>query len=164
MGGRKRRWSVEQLKDAVCDSTSFRQVLIKLGLRGTGGNYDQLKKYIKENLISIRHFKGYAWNKGLRGLFRKPTVPLEKILTNGIYFHSFQLKKRLFSAKLKSEYCELCGWAMKTQDGYLPLELDHINGDRRDNRLVNLRVLCPNCHSLTPHYRGRLSKKYNYKI
>ena len=46
----------------------------------------------------------------------------------------------------------------KTVEGYLPLELDHINGDRYDNRLENLRVLCPNCHSLTPTHRGRSGK------
>jgi len=46
----------------------------------------------------------------------------------------------------------------KTPDGYLPLELDHINGDHHDNRLENLRILCPNCHSLKPTHRGRRRK------
>lgn len=41
-----------------------------------------------------------------------------------------------------------------SEDGRIPLELDHINGDRHDNRLENLRVLCPNCHSLKPTHRG----------
>ncbi|MDE1988391.1 MAG: HNH endonuclease, partial [Patescibacteria group bacterium] len=42
----------------------------------------------------------------------------------------------------------------------LPLELDHINGDRHDNRLENLRILCPNCHSLKPTHRGRNMNKH----
>ena len=159
MGGRKRTWSVNQLNNAVKHATSFRQVLIKLGLREAGGNYDQIQKYIKEYKLSTKHFKGKAWNKGLTGI-GKPRIALEKILCKGVYFQTFQLKKRLFSAKLKSEYCEQCGWAKKTIDGYLPLELDHINGDRRDNRIENLQILCPNCHSLTPHHRGRGSKKW----
>ena len=151
-----------QLKDAIKTSPSYRQVLIKLGLREAGGNYAQIKKYTKESGVSVSHFKGHAWNKGLRGI-GKPKIPLEKILARGVSFQSFQLKKRLFVAKLKPEHCEWCGWAQRTEDGYLPLELDHINGDRQDNRLVNLRVLCPNCHSLTPHHRGRGAKKYKKK-
>lgn len=136
--------------------------MVKLNLRDAGGNYSQIKKYSKEYRLNIKHFKGRAWNKGLKGI-GKPIIPLEKILVRGSYYQSFKLKKRLFLAKLKPEFCEQCSWSKKTKDGYLPLELDHINGDKHDNRLSNLRVLCPNCHSLTPHHRGRGLKKYNYK-
>ena len=85
----------------------------------------------------------------------KPRIPLEKILVKGSDFQSFKLKKRLFDAGLKQKYCEQCKWAKQTESGYLPLELDHINGDRHDNRIENLKVLCPNCHSLTPTHRSR---------
>lgn len=151
---KRRSWTIGQLQDAVTSSFSYRQVLTKLGLREAGGNYDQIKKYIRELRLDIRHFKGRGWNLGLRGI-GKPLIPLDDILVKGSYFQSFKLKKRLFTVGLKSQYCEECGWAQKTADGYLPLELDHINGDRHDNRLDNLRVLCPNCHSLKPTHRGR---------
>lgn len=156
---KRRSWSIEQLNKAVKDSRSYRQVLLKLGLREAGGNFEQIKKYCFELKLNTKHFKGSAWNKGLTGI-GKPRIPLEKILVKKSYFQSFKLKNRLFSAGLKSKFCELCGWAKKTQDNYLPLELDHINGDRHDNRLTNLRILCPNCHSLTPHHRGRGRKKW----
>ena len=84
-----------------------------------------------------------------------PRTKLEDILVKNSNFQSYKLKKRLFSAKLKKPRCELCGWAKKTADGRLPLELDHISGDSKDNRLENLRILCPNCHSLQPTHRGR---------
>ncbi|MDP3014825.1 MAG: HNH endonuclease [bacterium] len=154
---RKRSWTVDQLKNAVRNSFSYRQVLIKLKLREAGGNYEQIKKYIKEYGLDIKHFKGRTWNKGLRGI-GKPRIPLEKILVKNSFFQSFKLKKRLFAVGLKPQYCEQCGWAKRTDDGYLPLELDHINSNRHDNRLENLRILCPNCHSLTTNHRGRRRK------
>lgn len=154
---RKRSWTVQQLKQAVITSTSYRQVLKRLGLRESGGNYDQVKKYIKENEISAKHFTGNAWNKGLRGI-GKPLIPLEKILVRNSTYQSFKLKKRLFQVGVKKRECEECGWAKTSADGYLPLELDHINGDRHDNRIKNLRILCPNCHSLKPTHRGKNKK------
>ena len=154
---RKRSWTVQQLKTAVKNSASYRQVLQKINLRETGGNYDQLKKYIKEHDIYTEHFHGQAWNKGLKGI-GKPRLPIEEILVQNSTYQSFKLKKRLFVLELKSKKCEECGWAKISEDGYLPLELDHINGDRHDNRIENLRVLCPNCHSLKPTHRGRNRK------
>lgn len=154
---KKRKWTENQFKEAVKNSTSYRQVLKKIGLIEAGGNYEQVKKYIKEFNLDKSHFKGMAWNKGLRGI-GKPIIPLEKILVKNSFFQSFKLKKRLFTAGLKPQYCEQCGWAKRTDDGYLPLELDHINSNRHDNRLENLRILCPNCHSLTANHRGRRRK------
>ena len=150
----KRSWTEKQLRQAVKTSSSYRQVLSKLNLREAGGNYEQIKKYIKEFSLDITHFKGRGWNAGLTGI-GKPRIPLKDILVKGSSYQSFKLKNRLFSIGLKQQNCERCGWAERSLGGYLPLELDHINGDRNDNRLRNLRVLCPNCHSLTPTHRGR---------
>lgn len=155
---RKRSWTIEQLKEAVITSKSYRGVLIKLNLRPTGDNYDQLKKYVAQYDLDISHFTGMAWNKGLKGL-SNPKWQLSEILVKNSYFQTYKLKLRLIAAGLKHQQCEHCGWAKKTVNGYVPLELDHINGDRHDNRIENLRILCPNCHSLTPTYRGRGKRK-----
>jgi len=155
---KKRSWTENQLKEAVKNSYSYRSVLGKLKLREAGGNYAQIKKYILEYGLNIKHFKGKGWNKGLSGI-GKPLIPLEEILVKNSSFQSYKLKKRLFKERLKPQYCEECGWRKESKDGRLPLELDHINGDSKDNRLENLRILCPNCHSLKSTHRGRNIKK-----
>ena len=120
MANKKRKWSDQELKNATKTSFSYRHVLLKLGLREAGGNFDQIKKYIREGSLDVRHFKGRGWNAGLNGI-GKPRLILEQILTKNSYYQSFKLKRRLFAADLKLPRCENCGWAEKTKDGYLPL-------------------------------------------
>lgn len=154
---RTKRWTLDQLRQAAKESKSIREVLKKLGLKEAGGNYCQIKKYLHLNKIDTSHFTGRAWNKGIKVPF-KPKIVLDDILVKNCNFQSYKLKNRLFKAGLKNPKCELCGWAKKSTDGRIPVELDHINGDSHDNRLENLRILCPNCHSLQPTHRGKNSK------
>ena len=52
--------------------------------------------------------------------------------------------------------CEICGWSVTNQyTGVIPLQIHHINGDSTDNRIENLQLLCPNCHTLTENYGSR---------
>lgn len=150
----KRSWTKENLTDAVKKSYSIRNVIKMLNLKPAGGNYKQVKKYLIEFQIETAHFKGQGWNKGFSGRYL-PRIPLEKILTKNFYFQSYKLKRRLFQEGLRQPECEECGWAKKSEDGRIPVELDHINGNSLDNRLENLRILCPNCHSLKLTHRGR---------
>ena len=150
-----RTWQIEDLKIAARKSRSIRQVLSHLGLKEAGGNYSQIKKYLTLCEIDTTHFKGRGWNKGLKGIATTPRIPIENILVKNSTFQSHKLKIRLYKSGLKQPRCEECGWAKESEDGRIPLELDHINGDASDNRLNNLRILCPNCHSLKPTHRGR---------
>jgi hypothetical protein len=151
---KKRSWTKEQLKRAIKDSFSYRSVLIALGLKEAGGNYTQIKKYISDYSFNISHFKGKGWNIGLRGGYN-PRESLKSVLVNGSNFQSFKLKRRLFKEKIKPQHCEECGWKKISTDGRLPLELHHINGNKKDNCLENLIILCPNCHSLKLNHRGK---------
>ena len=155
---RKRKWTRTQLEEAVKTCGSVRQVLAKLGLKEAGGNYYQIKKYINELGLEIKHFHGMTWNKGLK-IEGQYWYKMEELLVEDSSYQSFKLKQRLFQDGIKTPKCEECGWCQKSEDGRIPLELDHINGNNRDNRIENLRVLCPNCHSLKPTHRGRNRKK-----
>ncbi|MGH3116988.1 MAG: HNH endonuclease [Gaiellales bacterium] len=152
-----RTWKDDDLKQAVQESTSLRQIMRRLNLKPVGGNYALIKKYIRILSIDSSHLKGHAWNKGLRGTYRPPK-PINELLVDGIDFWSHGLKRRLIAEGLKPSYCEECGWSVRTPEGHLPLEIHHINGNSRDNRLENLQILCPNCHSLKPYYRARKLK------
>ena len=158
---KNRSWTDDELVEAVRELYSVRSVIIRLRLVPAGGNYNQVKDRIKELGLDVTHFTGKGWNVGLK-FIPKPKMPLSDILVEGRRYQSNSLKKRLFLAGLKERKCELCNWAKVSADGRIPVELDHINGDHYDNRIENLRILCPNCHSLQPTHRGR-NKKVRYK-
>lgn len=157
---KNKSWTDDQLIEYVAASFSYRMVIGKLGLVPAGGNYDQVKRRIKELSLDVSHFTGARWNVGERRKQTRFGRDIESLLVNGGEYQSYKLKKKLFLAGLKFPKCEICGWAEKADDGRIPLELDHINGNRKDNRIENLRVLCPNCHSLQPTHRGK-NKKAN---
>ena len=155
---RVRKWNEQDLRKAVAISFSKRQVLKILGLVEAGGNYEQITKYINLYKIDTSHFLGKGSNKG-KTLIRKHIYSLKEILVKDSNFQSHKLKKRLFAEKIKKPKCEMCGWEKISVDGRIPIELDHINGNHHDNRIENLRILCPNCHSLQSTHRGKNKKK-----
>lgn len=155
---RRFRWTDETLVAAVRSSRSFAGVMRELGLIPAGGNYDQVQRRISELQLDTSHFTGQGWSKGI-AFHSNPPLPLAEVLVAGRPTSSHLLKQRLFREGLKKPACELCGWAERSADGRLPLELDHINGDKNDNRIENLRIVCPNCHAMQPTHRG-LNKKH----
>jgi 5-methylcytosine-specific restriction endonuclease McrA len=85
---------------------------------------------------------------------RPQATPLEEMLRDGTCHGRWNLKRRLIAAGIKANVCEECGlteWCGRP----IALELHHRNGVGRDNRLENLAILCPNCHSQTENFGGR---------
>lgn len=153
--GKRRSWTDENLRDAIKGSTSTRMVIKKLGLVPAGGNYRHVNETIQHLGLDTTHFRGKGWNVGWAFNPCIPPKQLTEILVKGRLTQSHKLRLRLIREGIKKPHCELCRWCDVSLDGRLPLELDHINGDHKDNRLENLRILCPNCHSLQSTHRGK---------
>ncbi|KKK60433.1 hypothetical protein LCGC14_3024400 [marine sediment metagenome] len=152
-----KNYTDEDFIKAVESSISIAQVLRKIGLIPAGGNYKTAKLKIKNLGLNTDHFLGQGYLKGKTHNWTKR--PLEEHLCVGATCRSSHIRKRLIDEGLKENRCECCGLWDEWQNKKLVMHLDHINGDSTDNRLENLRILCPNCHSQTSTYCGRNNKK-----
>lgn len=145
-------WKIsdEDFRQSVKESHNWTQLLHKFG-KTNYGNVKTIKKRVEEDGIDTSHFVGSAANK--KGI-RKFTND-EILIINSPYRNNGSLKRRLLRDGLMKYECVNCGNTGVWKGKPLTLELDHINGDDQDNRLTNLRILCPNCHSQTDTFRGR---------
>lgn len=153
-----KKWNYEQLIAAVKDSISISEILQKLGLKPKGSNYRTIHRYFNLYKIDTSHLLGFASSKGkIRPEKRKSISDMFVNNPTGS-IKTERLKTRLVEENLlpyKCAECEISEWKNKE----LSLHLDHINGDSYDNRLENLRFLCPNCHSQTDTYCGKKNRK-----
>lgn len=150
-----RKYNEESLRKAIIQNYSIRGVLRTLGLAAAGGNYESIKRLIEKLSLDTSHFTGQGHLRGKKNTYR--IRPLDNILVFGRLENTYRLKNRLIKDGLKKRNCECCKLTMWN---YLPmpLELHHKDGERRNNVLNNLELLCPNCHAQTDNYRGKNKK------
>lgn len=136
---------------------SYAEALRRLGLRPSGGNHRLFRRYVDEIwAISTAHFDP---SHGRRRETRRRAAGLEDVLVEHSSFSRYGVKRRLFDAGIKSRQCELCGLGEVWRGRHMSLILDHINGVPDDNRLENLRIVCPNCAATFDTHCGRKNQR-----
>jgi hypothetical protein len=139
-------------REAIAKSKSWTEALRRLGYCPTGGNPKTLKKYAAIWGISTDHFDPYA---GVMDRVRPAKFPLSKVLVENSTYSRSNLKRRLYEEGLKKPRCEMCGQGELWRGRHMAMILDHKNGVRNDNRLDNLRMVCPNCAATLDTHCGR---------
>lgn len=152
------RYSERQAREATAASFSYAEALRRLDLCATGGNWQTLRKWVTRWDIDTTHFDP---DISRREGFRRPRAPLEEILVENSAYSRKHLKERLYAEGLKKPVCELCGQGELWRHRKMALILDHINGVRDDNRLENLRIVCPNCAATFDTHCGRKNRHDN---
>lgn len=142
-----RNYTNEEVIKYAKEVETLAGLIKKLGLKPAGGNYTHIKKIIQELNIDCSHWSTIndkAWNRN------------KSIKDYSQYTKKTSIKKKLLKERgHKCEKCLLTTW----NEELIPLEMDHIDGDKTNNELSNLKLLCCNCHAQTPTWRGR--KKQN---
>lgn len=154
------KWTRDILEPVVARSTSVNDVLRRLGLATVGGHHANISRRIKAYGLDTSHFTPMARTDQQRYNQRRRTA--EEILVEDTSAHARRVPgsrlKRALRELGMEERCALCGIEPVWLGEALPIEVDHIDGNWRNNRIENLRLLCPNCHSTTDSYRGRAKR------
>lgn len=147
-----------ELPGLVAEARNRADVVRALGFTPRASLYRALGEALSASGLSTTHFEApSARMRASRGGRRRR--PLDELLVAGSYVSTAALRRRLIDEGVLEPRCARCGldeWL----GGPIPLQLDHIDGDRTNNRLDNLRLLCPNCHALTDTYCGRNIGRY----
>jgi hypothetical protein len=145
-------FSENDLRSAIAEATSWAQTQRLLGYAVKGANHRTVQRWARHWGISTGHFDP---NLGRREACRARAIPLEEVLVENSSYHRGQLKARLLRSGLKQRVCELCGQDELWHGQRMSLVLDHVNGVPDDNRLENLRIICPNCDATLATHCGR---------
>ena len=145
----------ERVRQAFASSKTMSEIILKLGLPTGSASFLNCKRAAEQYNLSLPEITGSQRTARARSA---NSTPLQEVLVvRSSYTNRQALKRKLIKADLLENLCVICHMGPEWNGKPLVLQLDHINGVGDDNRLENLRLLCPNCHSQTDTfgYRGK---------
>lgn len=149
----KRKKFIKEVNEKAKESQNFTELTDKLGRCRNGNGFHNLKVLIEENNINVSHFTNTArLSKNSHLIPLSPATTLVYNRLNGRREKTGNLKKALITRGKDSTKCSECEVPNKWNSKELILQVDHIDGDRLNNTIDNLRFICPNCHSQTLTY------------
>ncbi|MGD9485354.1 HNH endonuclease signature motif containing protein [Streptomyces sp. TRM70308] len=154
-GDRPPLLEADAVREAVAGSRSIAQVLRQLGLPDTGASRRAVQRALLAHGVRTDHFSGKAHYRGRRSPERKEAHEVLRVLPSGAPRAKRGQLHRALQDFGVPYVCAECGTGSRWRGRPLTLHIDHVNGDRLDNRRTNLRYLCPSCHSQTPTYARR---------
>jgi hypothetical protein len=143
----------EQLLQAAKSNHSYAAIMRSLRIKPSEGNWRSLKVRMAELNIDTSNWKGS--HHGTGGTKPKPLV----LAANTPLTSPDRFKKQLIAKGILNNQCAVCRLSPFWNQQPLSLQLDHIDGDRDNQTISNLRLLCPNCHSQTPNFAGKALRK-----
>lgn len=147
-----------ELLIAIKKSKSIAETMRNLGLKPRGGHYTKFHERIKNNGIDISHFNSNV-NKKAHNKLNKDDF-IKKHCVKNSKIQSNKLKLKLLEFGYLNNVCAKCGLGDNWNGGKLILQLDHIDGNRYNCEINNLRILCPNCHSQTNTFGNKNQIRY----
>lgn len=148
----------ERLRELSQSCSSIKEILVEFGCKTNSGNYQTLRKYCKLYDIQLPSMTGDMYTQKAREANKRSLK--EILVQDSDYSNNTSLKKRLIEETGMVNQCNECGILPEWNGRRLVLQLDHINGIRTDNRIENLRFLCPNCHSQTDTFCSKMGERY----
>jgi len=139
------RYNEKSFSKIVKSSRSYSDVVRRIGLYVGHGNRQTSKKYIEKYKLNISHFDFKGEEKKHRTGIKTPLK--EILIENSSYTYTSKLKEKLYKEGIRERKCVLCGQGEIWLGKKISLILDHINGINNDNRIENLRIVCPNCNA-----------------
>lgn len=153
----KREYAIDKLIENADKCVNMLDLCHKMGIENVGGeDYKEIKQLAQELGVELK----FSYKRNTMCNYHPRIETKDILVKDSTYKDATKLKKRLIEEGIKEHRCEGCK-RTEWEGAPIPLQIHHVNGVHNDNRLENIQLLCPNCHSLTDIYAGKNANREN---